>query len=128
MKSHVLLIETDQTVIRCFTNAFVKNDYPYKCTCAENINHARQIIDFLVPDFMFINLDQNIGGTLEFVAALRKVPEFRKIKIVLYSKLSSYYQCITKAYGAHLCIESPTDNSAIYDAINSFNIHTLAKS
>jgi len=126
MKTHILLVDNNKSVLRSFSDAFIQHNSAYKCTCAENPDHARQILEFIYPDFIFINLDPEVGHSLEFVASLKKSAAWRKIKIVAYSQNIEYYHCISKAQGAHVCIPVPLTPDKIYDAINSFNMHTLA--
>ena len=71
MKRHFLLVDDDIAELRLFMEAFEQMEVDFKCTCAKNMQHARQIMEYITPDNLFIKLDPDIAGNLEEVVSLR---------------------------------------------------------
>jgi CheY-like chemotaxis protein len=125
MKRHLLVVDEDKTMVHIFSTAFTTQDSPYKCTCAEGVFHARQMIEFLRPDVIFIRLDKEVMRALEFLLSLKKNKKFSQIKTIAYSDDVEYYKLVSKAYGADMVVSSPTDVDSIYRTLAAVMDHKV---
>ena len=85
MKTHVCLIDDDPDELDIFMDALNRMDMPCKCTSAESGEHALQMLGYLSPDFIFLDMNMPRMSGLECLVEIRKMHQFDKIPVILYS-------------------------------------------
>lgn len=109
MKKHILLIEDEKEKLNVFVKALNDIQLPYKCTYAENCRHALQMLDYLVPDYIFI--DGLIPGMscLDCLRSIRQKISLRSSSLVVYADNISK-ELAEKAVmaGVDYCIDKPS--------------------
>src|SRR5262245_16732676 len=87
MKKHILLIDDDKDELTIFLDALreVPDGDGFKCTFANSSLNAVEMLKFLVPDFIFIDLNIPRMNGLEFINFVRKQPHLAKTHFCLYS-------------------------------------------
>jgi len=97
MKLHILLIDDDKDELTFFLDALknVPTNDGFKCTYASSARQALEMMQFFVPDFVFVDYHMPVVTGLQFLSSLRDKPGIEKPKIYLYSIYTN--EKITKA-------------------------------
>ena len=85
MKKHILLIEDEREELSVFVQALNETQLSYKCTYAKDCTHALQMLDYLVPDYIFV--DQNRSGVnyMDGLRSIRQKQKLRSVPVILFS-------------------------------------------
>jgi len=106
MKKHILLVDDDRDELNIFVEALNRTGISYKITWAHDGEQAISQLQYLTPDFVF--LDLNMPGMDGFDTLRRIVQQSRSasFKIVMYSN-GMTQDASTKAMmlGASYCIK-----------------------
>lgn len=107
MKKHILLIEDEKEKLSVFVKALNEIQLPYKCTYAEDYKHALQMLEYLVPDYIFI--DGLIPGMscLDCLRSIREKISLRSSSLVLYDITKELAEKAASA-GVDYCIDKPS--------------------
>lgn len=109
MKKHILLIEDERDGLSVFVKALNETQLSYKCTYAKDCTHALQMLDYLEPDYIFV--DQHTVGlnSIDGLKPIREKQRLRSVPIVLF--LSSMTNDIAErasAIGVDYCYTKPS--------------------
>jgi CheY-like chemotaxis protein len=106
MKKHILFIDDDTEELRIFLEAI--NDIPgeFKCTYAAAPLQAIEMLKYLTPNFIFVDLNMPQMNGLQFLSIIRTEDNLRHVKTYLYSSRINDEVCKMAAIlGATGCIE-----------------------
>jgi len=108
MKKHILLVDDDRDELNIFVEALNATGVPYKCTWAKDGQQALSQLEYLTPDFVF--LDLNIPGMdgFETLRKIMQLPRAAEFKVAMYSN-GMQPEASAKALmlGASYCIKKP---------------------
>jgi CheY-like chemotaxis protein len=110
MKQHILLIDDDKDELSVFLDALyeVPTEDGFKCTFARSTSQALTMLKFLVPDFIFIEMNLPLANSLDFIYIIRQETRLRQAKIYLYSKgINEKVTNKAMLLGASGCIAKP---------------------
>lgn len=106
MKKHILLVDDDRDELNIFAEALNRTGIPYKITWAHDGEQALSQLQYLTPDFVF--LDLNMPG-LDGFDTLRRIvqqPRLSSLKTVMYSNGMTPEACAkAMLLGASYCIK-----------------------
>ena len=84
MKKHILLVEKDRNGFLDFMNVLEVSNVNCKVTYTTSYDHALQMLDYIVPDCIFMRIDVSEEDTLECVKKIRHHHALENSTIVLY--------------------------------------------
>lgn len=87
MKQHILLIDDDKDELIIFMDALKELPYEdgYKCTYASSPSQAMDMLKYLIPDFIFVDMNMPGMSGIEVLTALRRQKRLDQSKVYLYS-------------------------------------------
>lgn len=109
MKKHILLIEDERQEVGIFVQALNETQLSYKCTYAKDCTHALKMLDYLLPDYIFI--DQNNYCTICFdgLRSIRKKQKLRSVPVVLFScSMTKEIEDQASCLGVNYCYMKPS--------------------
>jgi CheY-like chemotaxis protein len=102
-----MLIDDDKDELSIFLEALKKIEVEdgFKCTYASSAIQALEMLKYLIPDFIFVDLNMPRMNGLELLSAIRNEKRLQAVRKILYST-SIDYACKEEAilFGA-TCIE-----------------------
>jgi CheY-like chemotaxis protein len=113
MRKHIMLIDEDKENLRLFMTAIEGSELDCKCTYATDCKHASQMLEYLSPDSIFVQLEPDVTEGLEFVRNIKKTKRLRGIPVVVYSAHMPYYNFLARGHGADHCMFKPNDPDEI---------------
>ena len=122
MKTHILLIDDDKDELGIFLDALKKVtvDDGFKCTYASNPVQALDMLKYLVPDYIFLDLNMPQMNGLEFLNAINDDQKLTRVKIFLYStKISGNDAEKAHELGVSGCIEKTQTIDILSDRLGS---------
>jgi len=120
MCKHFFLIDDDEDELEIFMAALSKLHVPCKCTFAQNAAQALDILNYLKPDVVFIDINMPQVNGFECARQIRAKEGHENTNIVLYSNgandisLREAREC-----GATSCIKKTNSISALVTAMHS---------
>jgi CheY-like chemotaxis protein len=107
MKQHILLVDDDKDELTLFEDALdkVPGESGFKCLYAGNGPEALDILKFITPDYIFLDINMPLMDGLELLVKIKEEPNTKHVKIYLHSTkiTDSNYRTAMKA-GATGCI------------------------
>ena len=85
MKQHILIIDDDRDELIIYLEALEKLAFNIKCTYAEGAEHALQMLEHLVPDFIFLDINMPKIDGMECLKKIRAQDKFSNINIIMFS-------------------------------------------
>jgi len=128
MKQHILIIDDDKDELIIFLEALKKMPFhdDFKCTYVADATQALEMLRYLTPDFIFVDLNMPQMNGLQLLANIRSNQVLSKTKAFLYSTtISGDHYKKAMALGADGCIEKPTTMSALSIKLKSILIPNL---
>lgn len=110
MKKHILLIDNDKEELNYFLEALKKvpDEDGFKCTYANSLTQALEMLKYLVPHFIFINDNKFETDGLQLLAFVKNERRLLNTKFFLYSaSISEETNKMAILLGASGCIEKP---------------------
>jgi len=111
MKQHIMLIDSNRDELKTFMSALdgASPADGFKCTYSDNMRQALLMLDYLVPHYIFVELNMPVLSGLDFLAITRSESRLQRTKIYLYSKDMSP-EIVSRAYllGASGCVSKNT--------------------
>jgi PleD family two-component response regulator len=108
MKKHILLVEKDRNGFLDFMNVLEVSNVNCKVTYTTSYDHALQMLDYIVPDCIFMRIDVSEEDTLECVKKIRHHHALENSTIVLYDdEVTSKMIRRSIKQGADYCIDRP---------------------
>jgi CheY-like chemotaxis protein len=118
MKRHFLLVDDDVAELRLFSEAFKQMNVDCKCTYAKDIQHAMQIMQYVMPEKLFVRLDPDIAGNLEQIRVIRKDKKLKDAEIIVYCENMHYYNFLARGHGADHCLDKPIASDKICEMMD----------
>src|SRR3954454_2461358 len=108
MERCILLIDDDPDEIDIFSEALAKMKKSIVCIQATGASAAMNLLDSLLPDYIFLDINMPEINGLKCLEEIRKAKTFKDVPIILYSN-SINQDIVTKARiaGASACIRKP---------------------
>jgi len=107
MKQHILLVDDDKDELTLFEDALEKvpGDSRFKCLYAGSGEEALDILKFITPDYIFLDINMPLMDGIELLVKIKEEPNTGNIKIYVHStKINdSNYRTAMQA-GATGCI------------------------
>ncbi|HXL56323.1 MAG TPA: response regulator [Chitinophagaceae bacterium] len=87
MRKTLLIVDDDPDDVQLFCEAVHEVDKSFLCPTAHSGEEALQLLkDALIkPDFIFLDLNMPRMGGKQFLALLKKDPQFAKIPVIIYT-------------------------------------------
>jgi response regulator RpfG family c-di-GMP phosphodiesterase len=104
MKRHILLIDNNEQELVWFMDALreVPEDDGFKCTHANTIMQAVELLERLVPHYVFIERNLPAAETSYILQEIRSRIQLRHVKVFLYSRHEdSHAQHTVRSFGLH---------------------------
>lgn len=109
MKKHILLIDEDKDKLKLFMEALADVPGSFKCTYASCAAQGLDMLQYLHPDFIFIDYNLPQVNGLEMLALIKRDHKINDIPVFLYStNINKSTNEAAMALGAAGCIEKPT--------------------
>jgi len=120
MKKHILLVDDDRDELNIFVEALNHTGINYKITWAHDGAQALSQLQYLTPDFVF--LDMNMPG-LDGFDTLRRIvqqPRPAPLKVVMYSNgMTPETSAKAMLLGASYCIKKTDTIAALTDILHN---------
>lgn len=85
MKKHLLLIDDDSDEWDFFNEAVDQMKVPCKCTFADGALDGIQMLRFISPDIIFLDINMSKINGFECLEQLKKEPSTQNIPVIIYS-------------------------------------------
>ncbi|HMJ46496.1 MAG TPA: response regulator [Ferruginibacter sp.] len=85
MKQHILIVDDDRDELVIYLEALQRLPLNIKCTYAESAEHALQMLDHLVPDFIFLDVNMPKVDGLECLKRIREQEKLSKVQVIMFS-------------------------------------------
>jgi CheY-like chemotaxis protein len=117
MKKHFFLIDDDEDELAIFMEAIREIELPTKCTYAQSSEQALDMLNYLSPDFIFVDINMPGANGFDFLRKLKEKPGLVQASLIMYSNgIDATVTEKATALGANFCIPK-TEN--IGDLINA---------
>lgn len=127
MVTHVCLIDDDPDELDIFMEALGRIDAACRCTSAQSGGQALEMLDYILPDLIFLDLNMPGMSGLECLAEIRKNPRLARVPVVIYSTgLTNASTARALALGATACLRKTTDIGSLVDELSPFIGHETA--
>jgi CheY-like chemotaxis protein len=108
MKKHVLLVDDDKDELFIFNEALKEVPGSFKCTYASSGAQALEMLNYIQPDFIFIDYNLPVMDGVGILTEIRKNKRISDIPVFLYSsKISKDINSTALLLGATGCIRKP---------------------
>jgi CheY-like chemotaxis protein len=108
MKKHILLIDDDKDELKLFMEALDNVPGSFKCTYANCASQGLDMLNYLHPDFIFIDYNIPQVNGMEMLTEIKKDRRLADIPVFLYStSIPKPTREAAMALGAAGCIEKP---------------------
>lgn len=85
MKKYLLLVDDDEEEMEIFSEALQQMQSNYKCMYANGASQALQLLDYIKPAMIFVDLNMPRVNGIDCIRLLRTIPCVKNKPIVLYS-------------------------------------------
>jgi PleD family two-component response regulator len=111
MKKHVLIIDDDKDEMKSFYAALNNVPGSFKCTYASSGRQALDMLNYIRPDFIFVDLYLSGMDGIELLELIREDRRFHETKIFLYAPyVTEGIRDIVMESGANGCIAKSPDH------------------
>jgi CheY-like chemotaxis protein len=119
MKQHILIIDDDMDDIVIFNEALKKvSANEFKCTHAESVQHALEMLKYLQPDFIFVDYNMPQSNGIDFLESIAHDNRFANTKKFLLSTcISNVSMKKAIALGADGCIQKADSIEALCEIL-----------
>jgi CheY-like chemotaxis protein len=108
MKKHVLLVDDDKDELFLFNEALKEVPGSFKCTYASSGAQALEMLNYIQPDYVFIDYNLPVMDGVSILTEIRKDKKMSDIPVFLYSSsLSKDINSTAIFLGASGCIRKP---------------------
>jgi CheY-like chemotaxis protein len=118
MCKHFFLIDDDEDELDIFMEALSKLKVQCKCTYAQAAEQALDMLNYLKPDVIFIDINMPRINGLECTRLIRAKPAHQDTNIVMYSSGigdTNFQEAL--ASGANTCLRKPTSIGDLVSAM-----------
>ena len=114
MCKHFFLIDDDEDELEIFMEALSKLNFACKCTYAQRAEQALDILNYLKPDVVFVDIDMPDLNGFECVKQIRAKEGHQHTRLLIYSNSKNDINLETAlACGASGVIKKTTSISAL---------------
>ncbi len=130
MKKHIVLVDDDKDELFIFVEALSILGVSHKCTWANNGEQALSQLQYLVPDFIFLDINLPGMNGFQLLPKIRQDTKLAQVPVILYSngvdeRTAEKYT----ALGATICLKKPDSVTLLAKALSSIiEGHTFAPS
>ena len=118
MCKHFFLIDDDEDELEIFMEAISKLRIPCKCTYAQSAEQALEILNYLKPDVVFVDINMPRINGLECVKKIRAKEGHEQTHIVMYSNgINDISLEEARCWGATSCIRKTNSIADLVTAI-----------
>jgi CheY-like chemotaxis protein len=115
MIKHFFIIDNDEDELFLFIDAIKTLKIPYSCTWAKTGEQGMKQLSYVIPDIIFIDYNMPSMNGLEYIKAIRGIPLYTAIPIVLYScEMNDIVRSMGLEFGATICLNK-IDAQALQD-------------
>jgi CheY-like chemotaxis protein len=105
MIKHFFIIDNDEDELFLFIDAIKALNIPYSCTWAKTGEQAIKQLSYVTPDIIFIDYNMPCMNGLEYIKAIRGIPLYTAIPIVLHPcEINDIVRSMALEFGATICI------------------------
>src|SRR5690349_18486741 len=119
MKNYILLIDDDEDEMEIFSEALDEINKPMSCIQSTSATAAMSVLDYMVPDYIFLDLSMPGINGLRCLEEIKKIKNLSKVPVILYSNFINE-DTSQKAIelGAAACIKKPQKVSELAEILN----------
>lgn len=136
MCKHFFLIDDDEDELEIFMEALSKLHVHCKCTYAQSAEQALEILNYLKPDVIFVDINMPKIDGFECVRRIRAKDGHADTRIVIYSNgVNEVSTEETRSWGANSCVKKTNSVADLVSAMRAMlsaepasNIGTVAVS
>jgi CheY-like chemotaxis protein len=85
MQKMIMLIDDDEEELLILDQALQLAGLPYSCVWASTLDRARQLLQEVLPDYIFIDYNMPKINGIECLEQVRNEPGIDKVPIIMYS-------------------------------------------
>jgi DNA-binding NtrC family response regulator len=85
MKRHFFLIDDDEDELDIFMEAIRQVNIPTKCTYAQSAEQALDMLNYLAPDYIFVDINMPKANGYDCLMKIKAKPGLESSCIVMYS-------------------------------------------
>jgi DNA-binding NtrC family response regulator len=100
MKKHILLIDDDRDELTIFMDALADVPGSFKCTYASSASQGLQMLQYLHPDFIFIDYNLPPTNGLRLLSEIKK--ETTNWTVSLYTFIQRQFRVLSVKKPKHL--------------------------
>lgn len=128
MKKCILLIDDDPDELDIFSDALEKIKKPLVCIQARGARAAKSLLNYLLPDYIFLDVNMPEINGLEFLEEIKEINALKEVPVILYSNFIDE-TVVNKALvaGAAACVKKPRKVSTMakmLDGIFSMDVES----
>src|SRR3954471_22769919 len=126
MKKYILLIDDDEDELEIFSEALEEIKMPMSCIQSRSAMAAMSLLDYLVPDCIFLDLNMPGMNGLVCLEEIKKIKSLSDVPVILYSNWITE-ETSKKAIGAGAagCIKKPNEISSLAETLEQIFSSTL---
>jgi DNA-binding response OmpR family regulator len=118
MCKHFFLVDDDDDELEIFMEALSKLQIQCKCTYAQSAEQALEILNYLKPDVVFIDINMPKIDGFECVKRIRSKDGHANTKLVMYSNgISDVTVEDARSFGASDCIKKTSSIAELVSAM-----------
>lgn len=111
MKKHILLVDDNKEELHAFMQALNQTGLSYKCTYANSYTHALKMLEYLVPDFIFLDIHITESSWHDCLQQVAANPKLQHVPIVICSPaLNDRMVKEALSLGASYCLPKPVSS------------------
>ena len=124
MTKHFFLIDDDEDELDIFMEAISRLNFPCKCTYAQSADQALDILAYLIPDIVFIDVNMPRINGFECIKKIRSKAGHENTCLVIYSNgINEAAIENARSAGANLCIKKTNNISDLVSSIEDLVIN-----
>lgn len=85
MNKQILLIDDDEDEQNIFNEALDKAQLTCKCICASSAKKGIELLNTLIPDYIFLDINMPGMNGLECLMEIKKQKSLKPIPVIMYS-------------------------------------------
>jgi len=121
MKKHILLIDDDPDELSILQDALDEMAFEYKCTWANGGKQALEMLRYLEPDIIFLDVNMPNMNGLECLESIKQIPNRNNIPVVLASTgMNNDIKNKGMGIGASACIKKANTFDELNAVLNKF--------
>jgi DNA-binding response OmpR family regulator len=108
MERNILLIDDDEDELEIFTEALSKLPDSFSCLQAKDTEQAIEVLNQLVPGYIFIDFNMPKKNGLECLRELRTIKGLEPVQFIIYSNfIDEQTKIKALSLGATACMKKP---------------------